>query len=77
MNEDNMNNSEDVFEMQGEYDFSQGVRGRFYQPHKISTSIRLDNDVILYFKKKASEQKIGYQTLMNAALRQYIQGHKD
>lgn len=70
-----MKNSEEVFEMRQEYDFSKGVRGRFYQPKKISTSIRLDDDVILYFKKKASEDKVGYQTLMNSALREYIQKH--
>jgi uncharacterized protein (DUF4415 family) len=70
-----MKQSEDAFEMLPEYDFSQGIRGRFYQPKKISTSIRLDDDIILYFKKKASEEKIGYQTLMNMALREYIKEH--
>jgi len=75
MNEKNMKNSEDTFEMAEEYDFSGGVRGRFYQPKKISTSIRLDDDIILYFKKKASESKTGYQTLMNAALRDYVGHH--
>ncbi len=72
MSEDSMKKSEDVFEMRPEYDFSNAVRGRFYNPKKISTSIRLDDDIILYFKKKASESKIGYQTLMNMALREYI-----
>lgn len=72
MKEDNMKKSEDVFDAAPEYDFSRGVRGRFYQPKKVSTSIRLDDDVILYFKKKASEEKMGYQTLMNMALRDYI-----
>jgi uncharacterized protein (DUF4415 family) len=75
MSTDNMKNSEDLFDMRAEYDFSKGVRGRFYTPSKISTSIRLDNDIILFFKKKASEEKIGYQTLMNMALREYIQQH--
>ncbi|MDP2792031.1 MAG: BrnA antitoxin family protein [Rectinemataceae bacterium] len=75
MSEDSMKKSEDVFEMRAEYDFSHGVRGRFYQPRKISTSIRLDDDVILFFKKKASESKIGYQTLMNMALREFINRH--
>lgn len=72
MSEDSMKKSEDVFEMLPEYDFSNAVRGRFYNPKKISTSIRLDDDIILFFKKKASESKIGYQTLMNMALREYI-----
>ena len=40
-----------------------------------STTIRLDDDLILYFKKKASEKKIGYQTLVNAALREYVHDH--
>ena len=66
-------NDDNDFEMKPEYDFSGGVRGRFYSPRKISTSIRLDDDVILYFKRKASEEKTGYQTLMNAALREFIQ----
>ena len=75
MNETSMKKSEDSFEMRDEYDFSKGVRGRFHEPKKISTSIRLDDDVILYFRKKASEEKIGYQTLMNSALREFINQH--
>ncbi len=75
MSKDSMKKSEDAFEMLPEYDFSQGIRGRFYQPKKISTSIRLDDDIILFFKKKASEEKVGYQTLMNMALREYIKQH--
>lgn len=65
----------DEFEMKKEYDFSEGIRGRFYEPTKKSTTIRLDDDIILFFKKMASEDKIGYQTLMNAALREYIKNH--
>ena len=64
------------FILEDEYDFSKGIRGRFYSPRKKSTTIRLDNDVILYFKKKASEEKVGYQTLMNSALREFINSHK-
>jgi len=75
MSRNTIKQSEDAFEMLPEYDFSQGIRGRFYQPKKISTSIRLDDDIILYFKKKASEEKMGFQTLMNMALREYIKGH--
>lgn len=63
------------YTMKDEYDFSGGVRGRFYEPTKKSTTIRLDDDVILFFKKRASEEKVGYQTLMNAALREYIKKH--
>ena len=60
------------FELKGEYDFSKGVRGRFYRPKKISTTMRLDNDILLFFKKLATSRKAPYQTLMNEALREYI-----
>ena len=56
-----------------EYDFSGGVRGRFYEPKKIPVSLRLDNDIVLFFKKLASEQKVPYQTLINALLRKKLQ----
>jgi len=75
MKEKNMKEHEEAFEMKQEYDFSKGIRGRFYTPKKKSTTIRLDDDIILYFKKIASEQKIGYQTLLNSALREYINQH--
>lgn len=75
MKENNTNHIDEDFELKNEYDFSKGVRGRFYNPHKKSTTIRLDDDIILYFKKKAGEEKIGYQTLMNSALREFINNH--
>jgi predicted DNA binding CopG/RHH family protein len=59
--------------MLDEYDFSDGIRGRFYRPTKISTTMRLDNDVLLFLKKQASEKKIAYQTLINNLLREYMQ----
>ena len=51
------------------------VRGRFYKPKKIPTSMRLDNDILLYLKKEASEKKIAYQTLINNLLREHMQMH--
>ena len=63
----------DDYEMEDNYDFSGGTRGRFYKPKKVPTTLRLDNDIILYFKKKASEQKVPYQTLINALLRKELQ----
>ncbi len=62
-------------EMQDEYDFKHGIRGRFYRPEKRSITIRLDDDLLLYFKKKAGERKVGYQTLVNEALREYVNRH--
>jgi uncharacterized protein (DUF4415 family) len=65
------------FELKNEYDFSKGIRGRFYRPKKVSTSMRLDNDILLYLKKIASEKKVGYQTLINTILRNYIKKAKN
>jgi len=67
-------NRED-FELKAEYDFGGGVPARFYRPKKLSTSLRIDDDVLAYFKRLASEKKVGYQTLINSALRDYCQGH--
>lgn len=64
----------DNYEVQESYDFEGGMRGRFYKPKKIPTTLRLDNDIILYFKKKASEQKVSHQALTNAYLRKELSG---
>jgi hypothetical protein len=39
----------DDYEIKDEYDFTDGVRGRFYEPKKIPVSLRLDNDIVLLF----------------------------
>ena len=63
----------DVFELPSDYDFTGGIRGRFYQPKKVPTSMRLDNDILVFLKKEASEKKIAYQTLINTLLRAHMQ----
>jgi uncharacterized protein (DUF4415 family) len=61
--------SEGEFEIEEEYDFSDGVRGRFHRPKKVQKTLRLDDDVLLYFQRVAAVRKVGYQTLINEALR--------
>jgi predicted DNA binding CopG/RHH family protein len=63
----------DSFELKDNYDFTSGVRGRFYQPKKVPISMRLDNDILIFLKKEASEKKIAYQTLINNLLREHTQ----
>jgi len=63
----------DDFELEDNYDFSDAIRGRFYKPKKVPTSMRLDNDIILFLKKQANEKKIAYQTLINNLLREHMQ----
>jgi len=41
------------------------VRGRFYKPTKTSTTVRLDTDVLAWFKSQGK----GYQSRINAVLR--------
>ena len=67
----------DNYEMLDNYDFSDRVRGRFYKPTKVPTTMRLDNDILLFLKKQASEKKIAYQTLINNLLRDYMRNNID
>lgn len=53
------------------YNFSKGVRGRFYRPHKIQKTIRIDGDVLKFFQKLARRNGIPYQTLINLALKKF------
>jgi len=62
----------DNYEMADDYDFSDGVRGRFYKPKKIRATLQLDNDVLLFLKKQASEKHVKYQVLVNSLLRNYM-----
>ena len=57
-------------------DFSRGKRGAVVKadPNKIRITIRLDGDIIEYFKKQVHDAGGGnYQTLLNDALRKHIQ----
>lgn len=63
----------DSFELKDNYDFTNGIRGRFYKPKKIPISMRLDNDIIIFLKKQASEKKIAYQTIINNVLKEHMQ----
>ena len=66
--------------MKKEYDFSQGRRGPVstLPPNKTRITIRLDNDVLAWFKIKVHESGGGnYQTMINEALRQYISTEKE
>jgi uncharacterized protein (DUF4415 family) len=61
--------------MNSEYDFSQGKRGAVepISPGKSRITIRLDDDVLAWFRAEVHEQGGGnYQTLINEALRQHI-----
>ena len=61
--------------MKKEYDFSRAKRGPVIPvpPGKTRITIRLDNEILDWFKKQVHQAGGGnYQTLINAALLEYI-----
>ena len=62
------------------YDFSKARRGAVIPPsgNKVRITIRLDKDIIEWFKSRVEESGGGnYQTLLNKALREYIQHQEE
>lgn len=65
--------------MKAKYDFSKGKRGAVIPTagNKVRITIRLDRDIIDWFRTKVEEQGGGnYQTMLNDALRAYMK-HQD
>ena len=58
-------------------DWSGAQRGMFYRPVKQQVTLRLDADIVDWFKRKSQTSGgEGYQTSMNRALREYVAQHK-
>lgn len=53
-------------------DWSDAKRGLFYRPIKKQLTLRLDADVIEWFKTRAPNGE-GYQTEINKALREFVE----
>ena len=53
-------------------DWSNARRGAFYRPVKRQITLRLDADLIAWFKARAQGGR-GYQTDINRALRQHVE----
>ncbi len=56
-------------------DWSSAQRGLFYRPVKQQLTLRIDADVVAWFKRHARDGQ-GYQTSMNRALRKYVERHE-
>jgi uncharacterized protein (DUF4415 family) len=52
-------------------DWSGAKRGLFYRPVKQQLTLRLDSDVVAWFKSHTTASE-GYQTRINRALREYV-----
>ncbi|MGB8644680.1 MAG: hypothetical protein WCF84_05550 [Anaerolineae bacterium] len=56
--------------MKKEYDFSKGVRGKFYHKEvKLKLPIYLDDDIAEFIEKYARKKKVDPQTVVNDILR--------
>lgn len=66
--------------MKKEYDFSGARRGPVVpsEPGKTRITIRLDNEVLAWFKEQVRKAGGGnYQTLINTALQEHVQARRE
>jgi uncharacterized protein (DUF4415 family) len=71
-----MNEEDRDIEMRDEYDFTDAIQGPVIPTAsgKTRITIRLDNDILDWFRTQVHQQGGGnYQTLINRALREYMQ----
>ena len=61
--------------MKSNYDFSNAIKNPYAKQLKKPISIRIDEDVIEYFRNIADEAGVPYQVLMNLYLRQVKNEH--
>ena len=67
-----MKNDDDI--MKKEYDFSKGVRGKFYTPDvQLNLPVYLDSDIAEFILKYSKEKQLDMQTLVNQLLRKDIE----
>lgn len=62
--------------MKKSYDFSKSKKNPFAKELKQQVTIRLEKDVINYFKKLAQETGIAYQLLINLYLKDCVMSGK-
>jgi uncharacterized protein (DUF4415 family) len=65
----------DTREMPEIRDWSGARRGALYRPLKRQLTLRLDADLVEWFKGRSGAGGEGYQTRINAALRAYVEEH--
>ncbi|MFI4986939.1 MAG: BrnA antitoxin family protein [Alphaproteobacteria bacterium] len=63
----------DTSEMPEVIDWTNAKRGLFYRPVKQQITLRVDADVVAWFRRRAAK---GYQTDINRALREYVARHE-
>ena len=53
-------------------DWSNARRGVFYRPEQQQVTLKLDVNVVSWFKEHAGENGLGYQTEINQTLREHV-----
>jgi uncharacterized protein (DUF4415 family) len=64
----------DTSEMPEVSDWSGARRGVLYRPVRLQVTLRIDADVIEWFRSRTRTGE-GYQTKINRALREYVKQH--
>ena len=80
MNEKPTKDASVFHEMRPEYDFGHARQGGIIHPaaNKARITIRIDSDVLAWFRQQAHEQGGGsYQRMINEALREYMEREMD
>jgi len=62
--------------MREHYDFSHGIKNPYADRLKKQITIRLDDEVIAYFKQMAAKSDISYQNLINLYLHKCVEEKK-
>jgi len=62
--------------MRDEYDFSESVPNPYAKRLKKQVTIRLEEDIVDYFKQLSEENDIPYQTLINLYLRDCVRSQR-
>lgn len=73
MNVNNMRSTD----MRDQYDFSNSVPNPYVKKLKKQITIRLDQDVIEYFKQLSDQNGVPYQNLINLYLKDCASSHKE
>ncbi|MDO7083699.1 BrnA antitoxin family protein [Pseudocolwellia sp. AS88] len=63
--------------MRDQYDFSNSVPNPYVKKLKKQITIRLDQDVIEYFKQLSEQNGVPYQNLINLYLKDCAASHKE
>jgi uncharacterized protein (DUF4415 family) len=62
--------------MKDEYDFSDSVQNPYFKKLKKQVTIRLEEEVVNYFRALSEEAGIPYQTLINLYLQDCVRSQK-